>query len=30
VARLEHRKARGRKPAAIAEDSIAIGEPNLA
>lgn len=30
VARLEHRKARGRKPAAIAEDAIAFGEPILA
>ncbi|WP_449255009.1 citrate/2-methylcitrate synthase [Bosea sp. (in: a-proteobacteria)] len=30
VARLERRKARGRKPAAIAEDAIAFGEPILA
>lgn len=30
VARLEHRKARGRRPAAIAEDTIAYGEPVLA
>ena len=30
VARLEHRKARGRRPAAIAEDAIAYGEPVLA
>lgn len=30
VARLEHRKARGRKPAAIAEDAISFGEPILA
>jgi citrate synthase len=29
VARLEHRKARGRRPAAIAEDAIAYGEPVL-
>ncbi|MDU0340320.1 citrate synthase family protein [Bosea rubneri] len=30
VARLAHRKARGRRPAAIAEDAIAYGEPVLA
>lgn len=29
VSRLEHRKARGRRPAAIAEDAIAYGEPVL-
>jgi len=30
VAKLAHRKARGRRPAAIAEDAIAYGEPVLA
>ena len=29
IARLEYRKARGRRPAAIAEDAIAYGEPVL-